>query len=261
MASYSIRRFPRSRIATIDVCEIGQRKHHIAGMIEIDVTDARKKIRKYKQEVGRISFTAWLIKVISVTVKEYDSTAAYLKGKRSIVVFDDINVSIVVEKKIDGQKVPMPLIINKANERSIESITKQITDAQNEVLTEGVVVLEGESTRMERLYYFFPGFMRRLTWRLMLKNPKFIFGKMGNVAITSVGMMGSVNGWFIPKSIHPLCVGLSSVIKKPIVVDDSIVIREMLNMTILIDHDVIDGAPMARFINDLSKNIRNGLCL
>jgi pyruvate/2-oxoglutarate dehydrogenase complex dihydrolipoamide acyltransferase (E2) component len=34
-------------------------------------------------------------------------------------------------------------------------------------------------------------------------------------------------------------------------------IKEILNMTILLDHDVIDRAPMARFISELSKNIKN----
>ena len=43
-----------------------------------------------------------------------------------------------------------------------------------------------------------------------------------------------------------------------LIIDDAIVIREMLNMTILLDHDVIDGAPMARFISDLVKNIESG---
>lgn len=82
---------------------------------------------------------------------------------------------------------------------------------------------------------------------------------MGNVAFTSIGMMGKVNGWFIPISVHPICFGISSIIKKPSVIDDRIEIREILNMSILFDHDVIDGAPMARFIIDLSKNIENGL--
>jgi pyruvate/2-oxoglutarate dehydrogenase complex dihydrolipoamide acyltransferase (E2) component len=35
----------------------------------------------------------------------------------------------------------------------------------------------------------------------------------------------------------------------------------MLNMTILIDHDVVDGAPVARFINELTENIKNGIGL
>lgn len=82
---------------------------------------------------------------------------------------------------------------------------------------------------------------------------------MGNVAFTSIGMMGKINGWFIPISVHPICFGIGSIIKKPVVIDNRIEIREILHMSILLDHDVIDGAPMARFISDLSKNIEEGL--
>ena len=45
--------------------------------------------------------------------------------------------------------------------------------------------------------------------------------------------------------------------KKPVVVDNEVVIREIMNMTLLIDHDVMDGVPMARFIKgDLERRIR-----
>ena len=55
--------------------------------------------------------------------------------------------------------------------------------------------------------------------------------------------------------------GIGSIIKKPAVIDNEIAIREILNVSILIDHDVMDGAPMARFINELRINIENGLDL
>lgn len=261
MAGYKIQKFPKSRIATIDVCEIGQHKHHIAAMIEIDISSSRKKIKKYKKENNRITFTAWLIKTISNTLKDYENAAAYLMGKRKIVIFNDINVSMVVEKKIQGQKVPIPMIIEKANERSIESITEQITEAQNEVLTDKDIVLQTKSSYMERIYYMLPGFFRRSFWRYLLKHPHTAYSKMGNVAITSASLVGNVSGWFIPVSIHPICFGIGSVIKKPIVIDNKIEIREVLNMTILLDHDVFDGAPMARFIADLSKNLKDGMGL
>lgn len=80
---------------------------------------------------------------------------------------------------------------------------------------------------------------------------------MGNAVVSSLGMMGKINGWFIPKSVHPVCFGIGSVIKKPAVINDEIKIREILNMTILFDHDVIDGAPMVRFLKDLTFNIEN----
>lgn len=81
---------------------------------------------------------------------------------------------------------------------------------------------------------------------------------MGTVIVTSVGMIGTVNGWLIPYSIHPVCFASGSIVKKPGVVNDVVVIREFLEMTILIDHDVIDGAPAARFVSRLSGLIETG---
>jgi pyruvate/2-oxoglutarate dehydrogenase complex dihydrolipoamide acyltransferase (E2) component len=261
MARHKTLTFPKSRLATIDICELSQQKHHVTGFIEIDVSEAREKIKKYKREKGRISFTAWLVKAVSLTVREHESVAAYPGRSRRILVFDDINVSIIVEKRVEGQRVPIPLVIEKADKLSIESITKQITDAQNEEMTKHDMVLQARSTRMERLYYSLPSFARRMAWRFMMKRPSLLYSKMGNVAITSLGMMGSINGWFVPKSIHPICLGIGSVIKKPVVADNTVQIREMLNITVLVDHDVIDGAPIARFINDLTKNISGGIAL
>lgn len=260
--NFKIQKFPHTRIATIDVCEVGKRKHHITAFIELDVTKSRKKIKEYnKGKANKISFTAWLISVISFTVKKYETSASYLKGKNKLVIFDDVNVSIVIEKDLNGQKIPVPLVIEKANKISIETITSQIARAKNEKFTDDDIVLQKKAGRLEKIYYLFPGFLRRYFWKYLLSHPKFAYQRMGNVAFTSIGMIGKINGWFIPTSVHPICFGISSILKKPAVVDDKIEIREMLNMTILLDHDVIDGAPMARFIRDLSKNIESGINL
>lgn len=260
MKNYKINRFPDSRIASIDICEIGKRKHHVTGLVEFDVTESRKKIREYnKSHINKISFNAWLISVIGYTIKKHETSSSYLIGKNRQIIFDDINISIVVEKTINGIKVPIPLIIEKAHEVSVESITKQITEAKNIEFTDKEIVLHRKTNQLENIYYSLPKFLRRYFWKFLLKHPKLAFKKMGNVAFTSLGMIGKVNGWFIPLSIHPICFGISSIIKKPTVFNDRIEIREILKASILIDHDVIDGAPMARFINDLSRNIENGL--
>ena len=258
MANFKTLQFPSSRIASIDVCEIGKKKHHVAAMIELDVTDSREKIRVYRREKGKISFNAWLIGTIGRTVHKHELIAAFLQGKRKVVVFLDINISMVVEKTINGQKVPIPMIIEKAQGASLESITRQIDDAKNQKLGEHDIVLRQKAERWERMYYHMPGFIRRYVWKYMLGHPTLAFKKMGNVAITSIGMMGNVKGWFIPVSVHPICFGISTINKKPVVVDDQIAIREIMNMTVLFDHDVIDGANMARFISELSKNIEEG---
>lgn len=258
MAQYKIHKFPKSRIATIDVCSIGLKKHHVTALIEIDVSESRGKIKQYIKKNNKISFTAWLIKVISKSIKDYENVNGYLQGKRKVIVFNDINVSVAVEKDLNGQKIPIPLIIEKANERSIESITRQISDARGQNLTDKDIVLQNKSNKLERFYYYLPGFIRRYFWQYLLSHPYFAFSKMGNVAFTSIGMMGNVNGWFVPISVHPVCFGIGKILKKATVIKDKIEIREILNMTVLLDHDVIDGAQMARFISKLSDNIEKG---
>jgi pyruvate/2-oxoglutarate dehydrogenase complex dihydrolipoamide acyltransferase (E2) component len=74
-------------------------------------------------------------------------------------------------------------------------------------------------------------------------------------------MIGDVNGWLLLVNVYPICFALGSIIKKPEVVKDEIKIRELLEMTILIDHNVIDGAPAARFIARLSDIIKESFTL
>ncbi|MGA1873295.1 MAG: 2-oxo acid dehydrogenase subunit E2, partial [Thermoplasmatota archaeon] len=81
---------------------------------------------------------------------------------------------------------------------------------------------------------------------------------MGTVVVTSVGMAGRINGWVIPVGIHPLCFGVGSIVRKPGVVEDRIEPREILYLTVLADHDVIDGAPAVRALAELTRMIESG---
>lgn len=256
--SFSYIRFPGSRIATFDTFSVGLQKHHISAMLEFDVTDSRRKLQDLRRSGINVSFNAWLIKVIATVLDKYPEAAAFLYNRKKLIIFHDINISILIEKKIGDSRVPIPLVIEKTNSKSAMDITLEIEKAKNQELTNKDIVLSKKTSLTETLYYRLPGFMRRTIWKIMLRNPEFIYKKMGNVVITSVGMMGRINGWFIHKSVHPLSFGIGSVLKKPVVIDNEIRIREILNMTILVDHDVIDGAPMVRFLNDLTKYIESG---
>lgn len=255
---YRFEKIPRSRIATFDIFDVGLRKHHINAMLEFDVTDSRTKLRDLRKKGKAVSFNAWIIKVIGSVLQKHPEAAAYFYNKKRLIIFDDINVSMIVEKKIEDTKVPIPLVIEKVNIKSALEITQEIETAKSQNLNPADIVLEKKSTVYQRLYYHLPGFLRRLFWSLLLKNPKAAFKTMGNVAVTSIGMIGKINGWFIHKSVHPISFGVGSILKKPVVIDNEIKIREILNMTILVDHDVIDGAPMVRFLDDLTDYLETG---
>ena len=256
--AFIYKRIPQSRIATFDIFSVGLLKHHVSALLEFDVTDSRKKLLDLRKKGINVSFNAWIIKVISNVLQMHPEAAAYLYNKKKLIIFEDINISILVEKKINNKKVPIPVVIENTNQKSALEITREIENAKNRELLKGDIVINKQTTLSKRIYYYMPGFLRRAVWKIMLRNPKIAYKKMGNAIITSVGMMGKINGWFIQKSIHPISFGIGSILKKPVAVDNEIRIREILNMTILVDHDVIDGAPMVRFLNDLTKFVETG---
>lgn len=259
--NYTFNKIPKSRIASFDVYAVAMKKHHVSAILEFDVTESRIKIKQLRRGGQNISFNAWLIKVIGKALELHPDVSSYLFSKKKLIRFNEINISIVVEKEIDGKKIPIPLVIKNANTKNLTDITTEIEQSKKYDLTKRDIVLNRKSRKYENLYYHLPGFLRRAFWHFMLRNPKMAFRNMGNASITSVGMVGRINGWFIHKSVHPVSFGIGSVIKKPVVVDNEIKIREILNATILLDHDVIDGAPMVRFLNDLTKLLETGYSL
>jgi pyruvate/2-oxoglutarate dehydrogenase complex dihydrolipoamide acyltransferase (E2) component len=259
IGTYQERRFPEFRNPTLDTLELGIKKHHIPSLLEVDVTEARAYMRECKARTGEgISFTGWVMKCIGQAVSEHKYIQAMRKGKKSLILFDDVDISIIVERSVGhSETLPMPYIVRKANEKSVREIHNEIRMAQEEALEAGEVQLgAARSVRLARAFALLPKFVRHLlVWRRLTKNPFFAKKTMGTVVVTSVGSVGQDNGygWAIPISIHPVVFALGNIARKPGVVGEEIKIREYLSMTILFDHDVTDGAPMVRFIQRLKE--------
>ena len=261
---YTIQSFPSSRKFTMDVGKIGLMKHHIKALIEIDVTDSRLKIKNKRAESGdAVSFTSWILKCISKAMIDHKEVHAMKKRGNKLIIFNNIDLSIIVEKEVDGVPVPIPLVIRDVSNKSINDIYNEIENAKNiKIEDENNYVIEQNRKKDEiKIFSLLPQFIRLFIWKIILHNPHRVKKMMGTAVVTSVGMMGKVDGWIIPYSIHPLCFALGSIVKKPGVADNSIEIREYLKMTVLIDHDVIDGAPAARFVSHLVDIIENGYAL
>ncbi|MBS3749714.1 MAG: 2-oxo acid dehydrogenase subunit E2, partial [Candidatus Thermoplasmatota archaeon] len=73
---------------------------------------------------------------------------------------------------------------------------------------------------------------------------------MGTLGVTAVGMKGSLPGWIIPLGgTTTILFVIGGITKKPGVIEnDTIAIRDYLHLTIAVDHDLIDGGPLARFL-------------
>ena len=76
--------------------------------------------------------------------------------------------------------------------------------------------------------------------------------------VTAIGMFSRGASWGITMPSTTLTVALGGIAEKPGVVDGLIAVREYLHLTVSVDHDIVDGAPTARFGNDLMKLIEDG---
>ena len=84
---------------------------------------------------------------------------------------------------------------------------------------------------------------------------------MGTVGVSSIGMFGKFPGWAIPLGIPATLIVVGGLNQKPGVVKGKIEIREYLNLTITVDHDLVDGGPLARFVSLLTELMENGFGL
>ncbi|PKL17994.1 MAG: dehydrogenase [Spirochaetae bacterium HGW-Spirochaetae-5] len=256
---YTIQTFPSSRIFTGDIGQLGLQKHHVKALLEIDVTEAREKIKSKKSDGDKISFTSWIIKCIGQAIFEHKQIHSLKKGRRRLIIFDDVDITIVVEKDVNGTPVPLPLVIREVNNKDIHKIYNEIESAKNQLIDNenNYVLKEKKNNFFLDMFLMLPQFIRLTIWKIVLLNPFRVKKMMGTAIVTSLGMTGNVNGWIIPYSIHPVCFAIGSITEKPAIINQQIETRKFLQMTTLIDHDVIDGAPAARFVSRLQELIMN----
>jgi pyruvate/2-oxoglutarate dehydrogenase complex dihydrolipoamide acyltransferase (E2) component len=113
-----------------------------------------------------------------------------------------------------------------------------------------------------RLGPHLPAFFRRMFYWLLLKNPQRLKQYSGTCLVTAVGMFGHGGGWGLGfLAMHTLCLTVGGIAQKPGVVEGRIEIREYLSLTITFDHDIVDGAPAARFAQRLKELLESGFGL
>jgi pyruvate dehydrogenase E2 component (dihydrolipoyllysine-residue acetyltransferase) len=84
-------------------------------------------------------------------------------------------------------------------------------------------------------------------------NPDDVHG--GTFTITNPGPFGSILS--VPVINPPQCaiLALDAVVKRPVVIDDAIAIRQMVYLSMSWDHRVIDGATAAKYLSRVKQNL------
>jgi len=250
---YEIEAFPRIRELSIDLLREARRKHMIHALLEADVTDARRTIRAHRDRTGeRLSFTAFIAYCLAQAVNENKRLHGYRLGRRKTVIFDDVDINTMVEREVSGVKMGTPNIIRGANSKSYREIHDAIRYAQREsVESSGGMEWFKWAPRIAAL----PAPVRSLMWRYVRRRPHRLKEFAGTVGLTAVGMFGRGAGWGFTIPYLTLNLVLGGIAAKPAMVDGLVQAREYLCITVSIDHEIVDGAPAARFVARLKELI------
>jgi pyruvate/2-oxoglutarate dehydrogenase complex dihydrolipoamide acyltransferase (E2) component len=254
-SGFTLMPFPRSRRLVLDAMHAGSRKHMIHGLVEYDVTEARKLLREHKACTGEaLSFTAFILHCVGAAVEQDKMIHACRDWRGRLVLFDDVDVNTIIEIELEDRRFPLAYVVRAVNRRSVRELHDEIRHVQKNPQRS-----HGERTfNFMGLYTRLPGFIRGLAYRILPLNPRWLKRIGGTANVTAVGMFGEGGGWGIPIPLYTLNLTLGGIATKPGIVGDRIEPREYLHVTLSFDHDIIDGAPAARFAERLRQLIENG---
>ncbi|MHA1768605.1 MAG: dihydrolipoamide acetyltransferase family protein [Candidatus Thorarchaeota archaeon] len=197
---------------------------HITMITEIDMTEVvqlRKEINlQVKKKLGiRVSFNDIIVKAVADTLERFPKFNATLVGN-DLHVFDVINIGVAMATD-DGLIV---VTVRDANEKSI-------TEIAQETKALGKRAKKNELTPEE------------------MTGSTFTVSNLGPFKVDL----------FIPVINPPetAILALGQIKKKPVVVEDQIVIRSMMNASCAVDHRILDGAPAGQFLAALKETLEN----
>ena len=181
---------------------------HAYMMVEVDVTnlvqyrDGMKEEFK-KKEGFNLTYFAFFVKAVAQALKEYPGINAIWAGDK-IIHKKDINLNIAVAT---DHELFTPVIRN-ADEKSIKGIAREISEY-------GVKVRTGK-LQVDDL-------------------------KGGTFTVNNTGTIGSVQSMGIINQPQAAILQCESIIKRPVVINNMIAIRDMVNLCLSLDHRVLDG--------------------
>lgn len=244
---HETRPFPRMRNFILDIMKEGKRQDTIYATFDVDVTRARERIRAFKaRHPGRsISFTAYVAHCLALTVDAHKHMHALRQGKRHRVIFDAVDVALMIEREVEGYRQPVNYIIRGANRKTLPTLDAEITTAARAPLGEDWAL-----NRVEMFFWKCPRFLRKLFWFISRRKATWRKLFVGTVGLTSMGMFArGTNCTVLPITPTPLTVAVGTIAARVVERDGEFQTREFLNVVVGVDHDLIDGGPLVRFVD------------
>jgi len=200
--------------------EAKQQIPHFYLTIESDVRkliELRKKINENNSI--KISFNDLIVKALGMAMKKNPNTNVYWQDNQ-IYKLNDIDVSVAVAID-EGLITP---IVKKVNSKGLNEISSEIKE------------------------------LAKLAKTNSLKPEQY---NGGSITVSNLGMFGISEFAAIISPPQASILAVGKIIKKPIVVNDSIEIGHTLKSTLSADHRVLDGAVAGKLLKDFNDIIED----
>jgi pyruvate/2-oxoglutarate dehydrogenase complex dihydrolipoamide acyltransferase (E2) component len=243
----------------LNLLDMSGPSHYMYGLLEVDVTKPREHIADHKLRAGEtLSFTGFLAYCLARAVHEDKTVQAYRRGRKQLVLFDDVNIGLMIENKSGQGPALMGHVVRRANHKTYREIHDEIRSVQSKPAPPS----RGMPTWLRSamlLPWPLSGLFKALLATFAQRDPTVVVAMGGTVGVTAVGMFGAGHGgWGLTPMAQSLSLVVGTIAWKPAVVDGHVEPREILHLTVVFDHDIVDGGPTARFTVRLVELIEAG---
>jgi pyruvate/2-oxoglutarate dehydrogenase complex dihydrolipoamide acyltransferase (E2) component len=220
------------------------------GLVEVDVTDAKRLLADHEPA---LSFTAFVIASVARAAAAHPEVHAYRNWRGQLVSHRHVDIATIIEITTPQGPFALAHAIRDADIRDVADLTNELRTVKTDPSASGtgkwVVRYAPIAARV-------PGLLAAM-YAVMGRSPR-LRQLVGTVGVTAVGMFGGGGGFAIaPLTLMPLQVVVGGMSPRPRVVRGQIEVRDMVDLTVTIDHNVIDGAPAARFGAELRELIES----
>ncbi len=243
--------FPPERKVVLGALRAGRVQAPVYGLVQLDVTEATGQLAGMEPKG---SFTAYIVACVARAVAAQPEVAAYRDWRGRIVTHRHVDVAAMIEVETHDRKFPLAHVVRDADVRTVADISAELAAVkEHPESSRSGALLHRIAPAIARI----PGVVR-LFYAALARSPR-MRRKAGTVSVTSVGMFAGGSGLGIgAPTTMTLSVLVGGISSRPWVVDGQIVVRELVDLTIAVDHRIVDGGPIARFSCDLRSMIEAG---
>jgi pyruvate dehydrogenase E2 component (dihydrolipoamide acetyltransferase) len=221
---------PKTRVEPLSTMRIKIAEHmvlskrtsaHVTTIHRADMTKVARMREKHKAQFQTLhgfslTYLPFITRAAAAALRQFPLLNASLDGGNNIIHHNEINIGIAVALE-NGLIVP---VIRAADEKNVLGLQRSIVDLASRA-------------------------------RARQLKPDEVNG--GTFSITNFGSFGSLVGTPIINQPQVAILGVGTVDKTPVVIDDAIAIRSICHLSLSFDHRLIDGALADQFMSKVKQ--------